>query len=85
MRTSSQARAPDKSRMHRLCLREVTWHTSTNHNPLLLSPLNPSSWSQGSFQGMVYTLDIIMGPLKCYTSGLQDLLYHLDITMVFLK
>ena len=66
MRTSSQARAPDKSRMHRLCLREVTWHTSTNHNPLLLSPLNPSSWSQGS-KGMLYTLDIIMGPLKCYT------------------
>ena len=84
MRTSSQARAPDKSRMHRLCLREVTWHTSTNHNPLLLSPLNPSSWSQGS-KGMLYTLDIIMGPLKHYMSDLQGMFHTLDITMVFLK
>ena len=84
MRTSSHARAPDKSRMHRLCLRGVTWHT-TSHNPSMLSPLNPSSWSRGSLQGMFFTLDIIMGPLKHYMSDLQGMFHTLDITMVFLK
>ena len=42
MKTSSLARAFDKSHMKGLWLWEVTWHTSTNHNLLSLSPPNPS-------------------------------------------
>lgn len=42
MRTSSLARASDKSRINGLCLWEVTWHTSINNSLLSLSPLNPS-------------------------------------------
>ena len=85
MRTSSQARAlPDRSRLHRLCLREVTWHTSSNHNPSSLSPPGRSSWSPES-KDMLYTMDIIRCLLKCYTWGPQGLSCHPGITMVFLK
>lgn len=34
---------------------------------------------------MLYTMDIIMCPLKCYTWGPQGLSCHPGITMVFLK
>ena len=41
-KTSSLARASDKSHKKGLCMWEVTWHTSTIHNLLSLSPHNPS-------------------------------------------
>ena len=84
MRTLSQARVlPDRSRLQRLCLREVR-PASSNHNPLSLSPPVKSSWSPES-KDTLYTMDIIRCLLKCYTWGLQGLSCHPGITMDFLK